>query len=152
MELQRKLSLARRQIQALTKQQQTMEQNLQHLFGKDQLYFLKHASMKGTKWETQTVRRALQLYLSCGRGGYECLRNQGYPLPCIRTLQKRMESFKFDAGILEDVFPLLKSKIGCMKPEERHGVLLIDEMAIKPGLEFDPSTEKVIGVVGCTYL
>lgn len=32
-----------------------------------------------------------------------------------------------------------------MKPEERHAVLLLDEMQLTPGLDYDPTTKTVIG-------
>ncbi|KAJ8978026.1 hypothetical protein NQ317_000485 [Molorchus minor] len=59
--------------------------------------------------------------------------------------QKRMEGFKFGSGILEHVFTILRTKVECMKLEEREAVLLVDEMAIKPGLEYDTALEKVVG-------
>lgn len=148
LELRRKLRIAQRKILTLNKELQTISKNVKRLFGEDQLHYLKHGTMKGRQWETNTIKKALQLYLTCGTTGYESIKSQHYPLPCIRTLQKRMESFKFESGILVEVLPILKTKVECLKPEERHAVLLVDEMALKPGLEYDTSVEKIIGKNG----
>ena len=63
------------------------------------------------KWGMATVKKSLQLKLSCGRTGYELLLQQGHPLPSIRTLQRHMKDIKFDSGILAQVFDLLKLKV-----------------------------------------
>jgi hypothetical protein len=33
-----------------------------------------------------------------------------------------------------------------MKPEEKHALLLVDEMAIKSGLEYDNTTGEILGM------
>lgn len=50
-------------------------------------------------------------------------------------------------GILEELLPALKSKLEMMRPEERHCALLVDEMQLTPGLDFDPTVKKPIGMV-----
>jgi len=40
---------------------------------------------------------------------------------------------------------VIKFQIQSFIPEERHAVLLIDEMAIKPGLQYDNSIMSVVG-------
>lgn len=66
---------------------------------------------KAVTWNSSTIEKSLRIYLACGSSGYEILRDQGLPLPAIRTLQSRIQNFKFDAGILEDAFPLLEMKV-----------------------------------------
>lgn len=40
----------------------------------------------------------------------------------------------------------MKAKLETMKPEERHCALLIDEMQLTAGLDFDPTVKKPIGL------
>ena len=49
--------------------------------------------------------------------------------------------------IHDQIFKLLEIKVDCLLPEEKHAVLMIDEMAIKPGLQFDNSSGEVIGMI-----
>lgn len=60
-------------------------------------------------------------------------------------MQERIQHLKFKPGILEKVFTILKIKVETFKPEEKYAGLLIDEMAIKPGLQYDNSTTSIIG-------
>lgn len=145
MGLRRKLKNDNRKISALTKEQESLKKHLSS-FGHDQIHYLKHGTMQGKHWENITIKKSLQLYLTCGTTGYETLRSQHYPLPCIGTLQKKIQNFKFKPGIFDELFPLLKIKSECMTLQERQAVLLIDEMALKPGLEYDNSIEEVIGM------
>ncbi|XP_039312589.1 uncharacterized protein LOC105194131 isoform X4 [Solenopsis invicta] len=45
-------------------------------------------------WSHDTIKRALQLKFACGTNGYEELIRQGYPLPNLRTLQRKIK-FQF---------------------------------------------------------
>ncbi|KAH7984666.1 hypothetical protein HPB52_023495 [Rhipicephalus sanguineus] len=67
------------------------------------------------------------------------------PLPSERTLQRKIEGFKFAPGLLTEVMDLLKIKIGDLSQQERHAVLMLDEMQITKGLDFDPSTGMLLG-------
>lgn len=52
--------------------------------------------------------------------------------PCVRTLQRNVYHLKFNSGILLEVFNVLKCE-ELRITEEREYVLILDEMAIKPG-------------------
>lgn len=54
---------------------------------------------------------------------------------------------RFEPGVLGEVFQLLKKKVAHLKPQERKCVLLVDEMAIVPKFEYDPSTSSIRGHV-----
>lgn len=146
LELQRKLKSCEKQIRHLHQETETLKQKMHSVFNEDQIQYLKRGRMTGRRWQTDTIKKCLKLYLLSGTTAYEELRTQNYPIPSIRTLQRRMEGFKFEPGILHDLFPLLETKIHCMKPEERYAVLLMDEMALKPGLQYDHSTGKILGM------
>ena len=62
-------------------------------------------------WSEDTIRKALQLKFACGKTGYQLLIEQGHPLPCIQTLQRKMRNISFQSGILPQVFDLLKLKV-----------------------------------------
>lgn len=62
------------------------------------------------KWSPQTIQKALQIRFACG-SGYELLLDQGYPLPSVRTLQRRMALIDFECGILESVFEIMEDKV-----------------------------------------
>lgn len=48
---------------------------------------------------------------SCGTTGYSTLLEQSYPLPSIRTLQRRMSKISFKPGVLNHVFDFMKLKV-----------------------------------------
>lgn len=87
------------------------EERLEKVFNPDQLQFLKTGSHRGTKWSEETVTKAIKLYLVCGEKGYTELRKQNLPYPSIRTIQHRLQNLKFQEGILEDMFNLMKLKV-----------------------------------------
>ena len=76
---------------------------------------------------------------------YELIREVSQPLPSQHTLRRRIEHLKFYPGILEEVIMAMRSKINVMTNEERYCAILIDEMAINSKLDFDVSTDMVLG-------
>ena len=55
---------------------------------------------------------AFKLRFACGTAGYEEILRQNLPCPCIRTLTKKLENFKFSSGTTtSEVFEFLKIKI-----------------------------------------
>jgi hypothetical protein len=95
LELKRKLNLAQKRTRKLNEEVEMLKNQVETVFNEDQIDFFKRGTMIGRQWKTDTIKKSLKLYLSCGTTGYEELRKQNYPLPCIRTLQKRIEIFKF---------------------------------------------------------
>jgi hypothetical protein len=141
------LETAYKKIENLTQQNLNLEQNLRKIFEPEQIELLKKNTQRGIKWSNScTIRKCLKLYLTCGSSGYEELRAQNYPIPSIRTLQRKIQSFKCMPEVHHEIFNLLELKINCLLPEERHAVLLIDEMAIKPGFQFDNNSGEIIGM------
>ena len=61
---------------------------------------------QGMVWSEDTIRKALQLKFACGKTGYQLLIEQGHPVPCTQTLQRKMRNISFQSGIL----PWSKSK------------------------------------------
>lgn len=57
----------------------------------------------------------------------------------------RQVFFSFYAGLLRELFPAVECKVATMGPQELHCVLLMDEMQLTPGLQYDCTTKTVIG-------
>ncbi|XP_064479757.1 uncharacterized protein LOC135393192 [Ornithodoros turicata] len=145
-ELRRKLNLAYKKIRKLEKKVQALESDSRGHLSRDQLVCIQNTDMRGNMWSEETIKKALHIRLSCGRGGYAFLRDsKSLPLPCERVLLKRIAGIKFAPGILEELLPALECKVKTMAPSERHAVLLVDEMQLTPGLDYDSSTKTVIG-------
>ncbi|KAL3190704.1 hypothetical protein MRX96_002367 [Rhipicephalus microplus] len=54
--------------------------------------------MRGSSWSDSTVQESLKVRFACGTKGYECLRDNRWPLLPERTLQKNIENIKFSPG------------------------------------------------------
>lgn len=52
---------------------------------------------------------------------------------------------KFEPGVLGEVFNLMKSKVELLNEKEKKCVLMLDEMAIVPKVEYDSSTGSIRG-------
>ncbi|KAM7282417.1 uncharacterized protein ISCGN_002567 [Ixodes scapularis] len=57
-------------------------------------------------------------------------------------LSRELQNLK---GLLRELLPAVECKVATMGPQERHCVLLMDEMQLTPGLEYDCTTKTVIG-------
>jgi hypothetical protein len=111
----------RDQLEALKSDNKTLEARMakmtalqasvDKIFHDDQVKCLTRGHMRGSKWSVDTIKKSLQLRFSCGKTGYMTLIEAGYPLPSIRTLQKRTEDFNFEPGILDDVIDFMVAKI-----------------------------------------
>ena len=87
-----------RQNSRLKKEKQAMEKSFKTIFNDDQLRALGSKSTRGWNWSDDTIKNALLLKFSCGINGYEELLKMHYPLPSLRTLQRRV-SFAVHADI-----------------------------------------------------
>lgn len=102
--------------------------------------------MRGGVWSDETIQKGLKLRLACGTRGYDLVKQLCAPLPSERTLQRRLEDVKFLPGVLNEVLQPLALKVATMSTVERHACLMIDEMSITPGLDYDNSSKTVIGI------
>ena len=67
-----KLHKITRRNNALTKQMASQESKIKKLFAEDQLLALSRG-MRGIRWSSATVKKALQLQFACGATGYNLL-------------------------------------------------------------------------------
>lgn len=123
------------------------------VFAEDQLVCMERRSLgtsksdHGLRWTNKTVRQGLKLRFACGQSGYNALIEQKFPLPSVRTLQRRTQDIEFESGILHDVFSMMSLKSECMSPQDRLCCLLLDEMALTSGKFYDSSSDSLVGHV-----
>lgn len=101
-------------------------------------------TMRGRTWSGETIQKHLKVRLACDTRGYDVVKELCTPLPSERTLQRRLIDVKFLPDILHEVLQPLALKIEFMTEVERHACLMIDEMSIPPGLDYDNSIKRVI--------
>ena len=116
------------------------------LFAPDQIESLGRKNMRGKKWSSETISKSLKILFKCKNSGYKYLRKiQKWPLPSRRTLNRRLQNMQFNAGVLKDVFEMLPKKIEFMSDYDKYCMLVMDEMSVKPGYDYDKSTQENIG-------
>ncbi|XP_011705451.1 PREDICTED: uncharacterized protein LOC105460655, partial [Wasmannia auropunctata] len=96
-------------------------------------------------WLNETVQRALKLKFICGISGYEELLRQEIPLPSLRTLSRKLEDFKFELGISNQMFEFLKLKKSSFNETDFECGLIFDEMAIISKKCYNPATGSLVG-------
>lgn len=109
---------------------------LQEIFTDDQIAVLKN-NKRVKKWSNKSIMKALQLRFSCGITGYEELRRQKFPLSGLRTLRRKIENFKFESGISDDIFNFLKLKVSNWNEIDKECCLVYDEISIPSGKFFE---------------
>ena len=121
-------------------------QKVEKIFNPDQIDCLGRKNMRGKKWSAPTLTKALKILFTCKSSGYKyLLEKENLPLPALRTLRRKLKALDYHPGILQDVFNMFPSKIATMNETDKYCVLVMDEMSIKPGYDFDMSTQQYIG-------
>lgn len=128
--LRQKLNAEKRRSAALTV-------NLRNFLNEDQLECLQLSSRRAARWSNATVKKALQIRCATGASGYSYLVKEGYPLPSYRTLCEKVENARFQPGLQEDVMEWLRVKVGDEPQMSRDCVLALDEMQLRPTIEYD---------------
>lgn len=84
---------------------------------------------------------------SMGSHAYNTMRNEGMPLPIIRTLSSRLEGITFAPGVQYEVVEALREKIWGFQPAEKVVALVLDEIQLRESVEYDPSQHRLTGYV-----
>lgn len=141
----------RRKIKELQDQvcfQNKFTKAVKNLLHGDQINFMLHDYKKMPQWCNSTLIKAYQIKFACGTSGYKELLNQGFPLPSLRTLSRKLENLKFKSGILDEVLEFLHIKVSHLKSDrDRDCLIVLDEISITPGTVFDTSTNNYVGYV-----
>lgn len=77
----------------------------------------------------------------------EELLQQNHPLPSLRTLRRKLENWKFESGNPEEILLFLQAKEKNMNEIDKICLLIIEEVHITKGLQYDPATGSYIGYV-----
>ena len=102
--------------------------------------------MRGKKWSAPTLTKALKILFTCKSSGYKyLLEKENLPLPSLRTLRRKLKALDYHSGIFEDFFNMFLNKIATGNEIDKYCVLVMDEMSIKPGYDFDMSTQQYMG-------
>lgn len=75
------------------------------------------------------------------------LANEILPLPCARTIKRRLSAMKIECGFDAPFFDALKKILTTKTEEQKHGVLIFDEIAVRKALKTDLKTMRYQGVV-----
>lgn len=103
---------------------------------------------KMPNWCNNTLIKAYKLKFACGTKGYEELLKANFPLPSIRILSRKLESLKFESGVISEISEFMKITISRFEKEiDKHCTLVLDEMSITPGSFYDSSTNTIFGNV-----
>ena len=117
------------------------------MLNQDQLEALILPSSRGKKWSADTLKKSFKLKFACGSAGYEELRKQNIPLPSQSTLRAALEKIDFTEGKYDDIIEMLAGKAARFEDDRQLDcVLSMDEMAITPGKQLDPSMNCYCGM------
>jgi len=99
-------------------------------------------------YSTQEIRKGLKLRFACGRTGYNTVREElKEQLPCLDTLYRHTRQHKYAPGVLEEVFEMLSVRVSTLNYCEDRVCLVLDEMKIEEGCQYDPNLKQNIGDV-----
>ena len=101
-----------------------------------------------TTWSDPVIVLCAELRFLGGTTAYEHLRNVWHlPIPAIRTLNDRLKLLKIQPGLSPDCAQLAEIKAKKLDDDDKHAVLVIDELSTQPKLEWDTSNKCVSGFI-----
>ncbi|XP_067216957.1 uncharacterized protein [Linepithema humile] len=120
-----------------------MDRTRRSFLNDDQIKMLEQGRV--SKWFHDSIVRGLKFRFALSVHGYQYLRGTGYPLPSYATIMRRIQDFKLDFGIFEDILQLLKFKVETMDPTDRFCVLSYDEIKISKQQDYNKNLGKFLG-------
>ena len=118
---------------------------LAKILNPDSIEVLLGEKLKQNHWSFATIELALEIRYTVGFSGYELLLEKGWPLPSIRTLNRRLECMPYQPGIIQENFDVLEQQVKDLSPNERKCIISYDEAAIQAMIEMDRSTQRITG-------
>lgn len=67
------------------------------------------------------------------------------PLPCPRTVRRYLSCIKSPCGFDDQFFQLFKKKITMLSKEQKHGILLFDEIILRESIAVKSSNLSYVG-------
>ena len=114
----------------------------------DQIERLTLPETSNVPWSEEMLDKSIQAYASMHSTGYNyCRKNILSPrlMPSKRTLQRKLATVPCEAGLCTSFLQMMRNKVKTMKPQEKLGILKVDEMTVMPKLEYDTTNQSYIG-------
>ena len=116
------------------------------IFNEDQMEYLERDSHRVRQWTNKTIVSSLKKKFMMGATAYEKMRTEfKEPLPCKRTLERRVQNIKFRPGVLDEVITLMGYKAQVMSEKDKICGLIFDEMVIDVGRDYCTNTQTIYG-------
>ena len=112
-------------------------------FHKNQMRLSKNRP-KGRRYTNKDKIFAISLYYQSPKS-YRQSRNLFY-LPTPRTIRRWLEGMEFESGFKSDILNILQKRVDKMSEKEKLCVLLVDEISLKEGLNYNESKDMVEGL------
>ena len=146
--LEAELGVTKTKLAASEAKNKVIQQHLEQyksLFFKEQQELIIGLKEK-TTWSDECIVRAAHLRYLSGDTAYNFIKDtMKIPLPSVRCLNRRLEDLKVKPGFCEDSFRLLSISAKKLEPDQKYAVLVMDEMSIKPSMEWDPTHKYMSG-------
>ncbi len=69
-----------------------------------------------------------------------------FRLPSKSTILRWMSKIRFQEGFCENMFKMLKYRVQKLKEDERMCTMMMDEITLKAGVDYDAANDKVLGI------
>ena len=135
------------QIVELTEREATLVKSISRFLHTDQIDKLRTSQSKNVTWSNETIQQCLAIRSVVGAKGYEFMRHLSFPFPSYRTLCRKLHNLPFSPGVQYDVLELLKKKMSAREEHEKLCAMVVDEMQLKPRIEYDKSLKLMVGYV-----
>ena len=120
-------------------------EKLETIWNKDMVRKMMKPSTSTVHYSTKTILECILIYYRVGTTAYEMFRDNGYPYPSLSTLKNHLRQVDCEPGILDDFFIFMKNQLDNLEEHEKYSILNGDEMAIKPGIEYNTTTQEYVG-------
>lgn len=107
---------------------------------------LKNLNKSRPNWSEEVIRFCI-LWEARSPSGYQYARDLGLLLPCRSTLKKYLGQGACQPGLSPLIVQRLQVEAQNLSPTQLLGSLIIDEMAIKPSLQYDKNRDSLVGQV-----
>uniref|UniRef100_A0A0C9RM27 T_2 protein n=1 Tax=Fopius arisanus TaxID=64838 RepID=A0A0C9RM27_9HYME len=107
----------------------------------------KRKNRNGKRYEEEWMVWCLLLHMRSA-SEYELLRDHGIlPLPCSRTIRRYLSKINTHCGFDPQFFNLLKIALDEKTEQQKHGLLLLDEMKTRESITVDTKTLEYKGLI-----
>lgn len=102
-------------------------------------------SNRGIEWTSTEIKKGLVLKMKRGTKGYDSVAKEFHILPSVRILQQRVQFIEFKAGLLHNMFDLIRLFAKALKDIEKDCQIVMDEMQLKMYSKHDYVLDRYVG-------